>query len=122
MPQKILLVDDDENILFLFSLALEDNGFNVQTANTGSEALVLVEVESFDLIILDYKLEDTDGLTLATEIEKRRPDSKVLLVTGNQSITFSLNVNKSISKVLLKPVTEDDLVSEIHTVLGQEVI
>jgi DNA-binding response OmpR family regulator len=122
VPLNILLVDDDENILFLFGLALEDNGFEVKTANTGSEALSLCEANNFDLIILDYKLSDIDGLSLASEIRKISTRVKILLVTGNQSMTFTNNKSQNVSKVLLKPVTEDELVSEIHLALGQEVI
>lgn len=121
MPQKILLVDDDENILFLFGLALEDNGYEVQTANTGSEALSLFEANNFDLTILDYKLSDIDGLTLAGEMRKINDTAKIILVTGNQSMTFSQNKSQDVSKVLLKPVTEEELVTEIQYALGQEV-
>lgn len=121
MPLNILLVDDDENILFLFGLALEDNGFEVQTANTGSEALSLCEANNFDLIILDYKLSDIDGLSLASEIRKISTRVKILLVTGNQSMTFTNNKSQDVSKVLLKPITEDELITEINVALGQEV-
>ncbi len=120
MPRKILLVDDDENILFLFGLALEDNGYEVQTANTGSEALNLFDVNSFDLAILDFKLADIDGIKLASEIRKINDTVKILLVTGNQSMTFSHNRSQDVSKVLLKPVTEDELITEIHSILEQE--
>jgi len=119
VPQKILLVDDDENILFLFGLALEENGYNVQTASTGAEALTLVEAMNFDIILLDYKLSDQDGISLAKEIHKIK-EVKIIMVTGNRDIVQSQDKYKSISKVLVKPVSEETLVSEIHTVLNQE--
>ena len=119
MPQKILLVDDDENILFLFGLALEENGYNVQTASTGAEALTLVEAMNFDIILLDYKLSDQDGISLAKEIHKIK-EVKIIVVTGTRDKVKSQDKYKSISKVLVKPVSEETLVSEIHTVLNQE--
>ena len=120
MPLNILLVDDDENILFLFGLALEENGFRVQTAATGAEALSLIGAIEFDVILLDYRLSDQDGVSLAKEIQKINDKTKIIVVIGNGDLMFSQDMDKSISKVLLKPVTEETLVSEIHTVLGQD--
>ena len=120
MPQNILLVDDDENILFLFGLALEENGFRVETATTGTEALSLMGVIDFDIALLDYRLSDQDGLSLAKEIQKINDKTNIIVVTGNRDLMFSKDMDQTISKILLKPVTEETLVSEIHMVLGQE--
>lgn len=120
MPQNILLVDDDENILFLFGLALEENGFRVETATTGTEALSLMGAIDFDIALLDYRLSDQDGLSLAKEIQNINDKTSIIVVTGNSEIMFSQDMDQTISKVLLKPVTEETLVSEIHMVLDQE--
>lgn len=118
MPPKILLVDDDENILFLISLALDDHGFTVHTASTGTEAISLVMAMEFDVVLLDYKLTDYEGLDLAREMRIIRKNTEIIMVTGNRDLVFSQALGKSISSVVLKPVTEEDLVSEIHTVLN----
>jgi two-component system, NtrC family, response regulator HydG len=120
VPQNILLVDDDENILFLFGLALEENGFRVETATTGTEALSLMGAIDFDIALLDYRLSDQDGLSLAKEIQNINDKTSIIVVTGNSEIMFSQDMDQTISKVLLKPVTEETLVSEIHMVLDQE--
>ncbi len=120
MSLNILLVDDDENILFLFGLALEENGFRVETATTGTEALSLMGAIDFDIALLDYRLSDQDGLSLAKKIQKINDKTNIIVVTGNRDLMFSHDIDQTISKILLKPVTEETLVSEIHVVLGQE--
>jgi DNA-binding response OmpR family regulator len=118
VPQKILLVDDDENILFLFGLALEEHGYTVHTAVTGAEALVLVKAIEFDVILLDYKLTDIDGLVVAEEIQKIREKAEIIMVTGTQDLQLPHALVKIVSKVILKPVSEEELVNEIQTVLN----
>lgn len=120
MPPNLLLVDDDENILFLFGLALEENGFRVETATTGAEALSLIRVIDFDIVLLDYRLSDQDGISIAREIRKIKEKTRIILVTGNRDLKFSHDTDESISMVLLKPVTEEALVFEINTVLGHD--
>jgi DNA-binding NtrC family response regulator len=117
VPKKILLVDDDENILFLFSLALEENGYRVQTASTGSEALDLVNGMEFDLILLDYRLTDKDGISLANEIHSIKKNTKIIIVTGNRDLVQTQENYPSVAKVLLKPVQEETLVDEVLTAL-----
>ena len=119
MPPHILLVDDDENILFLFGLALEESGFTVHTAETGAEALSLIGAIEFDIVLLDYRLSDMDGISVAKGISKLNDKTKISIVTGNRDLSFSQDIDKLISRIILKPVTEEDLVSEIHTVLSQ---
>lgn len=119
MPPHILIVDDDENILFLFGLALEESGFIVYTAETGAEALSLIGAIEFDIVLLDYRLSDMDGLSIAKEIHKHNDKTKIIIVTGNRDLSFSQDIDKLISRIILKPVTEEDLVSEIHMVLSQ---
>lgn len=119
MPQKILLVDDDENILFLIGLVLEEHGFTVHTAITGSEALSLSRAMDFDVVLLDYKLTDLDGIKVAEEIHKINEKTEIIIITGTRDLRLSQNMDQIISKILLKPVTEEMLVSEIHVALDQ---
>ena len=122
MPQKILLVDDDENILFLFGLALEEHGFTVHTAITGEEALSLSRVIDFDVVLLDYKLSDLDGVKVAEEMYKINEKTALVIITGTRDIQLPENMEKVISKILLKPVSEEDLVTEIHSTLSQSTV
>ena len=81
MP-KILLVDDEENVRKLYKLELEDEGHGVVVASSGEDALQHVERTSFDLVILDIKLERESGLDLLRRIKEMRPTLSVILNSG----------------------------------------
>ncbi|MFA5021503.1 MAG: response regulator [Patescibacteria group bacterium] len=68
IDKKILLVEDDRDLLFLMNKKLADEGFKVIKAETGQEALDILEKEKPDLVLLDILLPDIDGLTILNEI------------------------------------------------------
>lgn len=119
MAKRILLVDDDENILFLFGLALEDGGYSVEKARCGKDALNLAQNMDFDLIILDYKLSDMKGDEIADRLNLKSNPVPILLVTGYREMSerFEKTPHPGISKVLLKPLTDDELLAEVDHVL-----
>lgn len=119
LSKRILLVDDDENILFLFGLVLEDNGFEVETATCGYDALALCTKNRFDLAILDYKLADMTGDQVAAKISLMNENTRILMVTGYRTVADRINriPDSVIDKVLLKPLSEDDLISETNQLL-----
>lgn len=73
--QRILIVDDDENIAELISLYLLKECFATEIAYTGKDALALAATFNPDLILLDIMLPDIDGYEVCTEIRKTRPDT-----------------------------------------------
>ena len=70
MAKRILVVDDDENILNLESTILEQKGFVVTTAGGGEEALKLLREQVFDLILLDVMMPDMDGFEVCRQIKE----------------------------------------------------
>jgi len=86
MPDiKILVVDDEENILNIFRLALESNGYKVDTAATAHEALEKVKAGTFQVCLLDNNLPDMHGTELLRQIHQIDPAMKKLMVTGDWS-------------------------------------
>ena len=81
MP-KILVVDDEELIRLLYEEELTDEGYEVVTAATGQGLLERIEQEKPDLIILDIKLADSDGLDLLQEIRNQHYDLPVILCSA----------------------------------------
>jgi len=81
MP-KILVVDDEEPIRLLYEEELTDEGYEVVTAASGQGLLERIEQERPDLIILDIKLADSDGLDLLQEIRNRHYDLPVILCSA----------------------------------------
>jgi DNA-binding response OmpR family regulator len=79
---KILIVDDDQNILRLYKEELEEEGYNVVTASNGQEAMEQFEKESPDLVTLDILLPDVDGIKLLRQMKEKRPRMPVIMSTA----------------------------------------
>lgn len=71
MNAKILVVDDQKDLLELLSMALSQEGYVVRTAASGAEAIAAVDAEKPDLILLDIMLGDTSGIKLTTRWKTR---------------------------------------------------
>ncbi len=91
---KILVVDDEEHIRYLYSEELNEAGYEVITADSGDKLLEKIEDEKPDLIVLDIKMVDYNGLDLLQDIRNRFYDLPVVLCTAYD--TFKEDV-KSIS-------------------------
>ena len=81
MP-KILIVDDEEHIRFLYSEELSDDGYEVVTHDSGDQLLELIEKEKPNLVILDIKMVDYNGLDLLQDIRNKYYDLPVILCTA----------------------------------------
>ena len=71
MPKRILVVDDDENILNLERTILEQKGFEVTTAGGGAEALQILAGHAFDLVLLDVMMPEVDGWEMLQRVQER---------------------------------------------------
>ena len=79
---KILIVDDDQNILRLYKEELEEEGYLIVTASSGQEAMEQFERESPDLVTLDILLPDVDGIKLLRQMKEKRPRLPVIMSTA----------------------------------------
>jgi DNA-binding response OmpR family regulator len=79
---KILVVDDEEHIRLLYSEELRDAGYEVITAESGYKLLELIEREKPDLVVLDIKMVDYNGLVLLQDIRAKFYDLPVILSTA----------------------------------------
>ena len=79
---KILIVDDEEHIRFLYSEELSDEGYEVITHDSGAGLLELIEREKPDLVVLDIKMVDYNGLDLLQDIRNKYYDLPVILCTA----------------------------------------
>ena len=82
MKYKILIVEDEPEIVKLIQNRLEPEIYDVSVAYNGDEALKLIQNERFDLLTLDIMLPSVDGLTLCDEIRKRHKDSLIIIVSA----------------------------------------
>jgi len=114
--KKILIVDDEEHIRFLYSEELSDEGYEVVTTESGYKLLEKIEHEKPDLVVLDIKMIDYNGLDLLQEIRNKYYSLPVILCTAYD--TFKEDI-KSIAAdhYVIKSFDLTELKSKIITAL-----
>jgi len=126
MSFKILVVDDDIDVLETRKIVLEHNNYDVETATNITVAQEILENEKIDLILLDVMMEkDSDGFTFAQRV-KANPKFKkipIILATAvNQRTKFKFDIEKDgaflpVEKFMEKPIDPDDLIVTIRGLL-----
>lgn len=94
MPASILVVDDESNITHALDLLLRDHGYEVHTASTAAEAETLLARRWFDLVFLDLRLPDADGIRLLEHIKQTANETEVVLMTAHGSLDIAIEVIK----------------------------
>ncbi|MGC8491603.1 MAG: PAS domain S-box protein [Syntrophobacteraceae bacterium] len=115
--ERILLVDDEEDLCRSYKEILEILGYRVVTKTSSIEAMevFLVDPSNFDLVITDQTMPKMTGTELAGQIRRLRPDIPIILCTGySQAVE---NEQPGISTLLMKPISKDHLVSAIRKIL-----
>ena len=108
--EKILVVDDEANMLALCESVLRKEGYVVVCAASAEEALALLETDSVDLLIADLRLPGMDGLELVQRVKTQQPGLLYLLLTGHGTIQSAVAAMKDgAADYLTKPVDVDEL-------------
>jgi two-component system cell cycle sensor histidine kinase/response regulator CckA len=115
----ILVVEDEDNVRTFVSRALTSRGYSVVEAGTGLEALEIYDGgEQVDLVVSDVRMPEMDGPTLLTELRKRNPEIKVILVSGYAEDAFSKNLDpEQTFHFLSKPFNLKQLAEKVKDVL-----
>ncbi|MDP2900754.1 MAG: response regulator [Candidatus Bathyarchaeota archaeon] len=112
----VLLVDDDETSTQVLKMILEDEGFEVDVAATGGEAVEKVLTKSYQVILLDYVLPDMRGRDVAVKIGESGQHPKIILLTGYNKADENLG-EKSYDLIMLKPAPPAEIVKAIREAL-----
>lgn len=109
-PGRILIVDDESSVAETIGAVLELDGYAVNTATRGDQALALLTGETFDLILTDLRLEDSDGLTILEEVRRQSPDTVVIMLTGYASLESAVRaLREGAYDYLFKPCDVEEL-------------
>jgi DNA-binding NtrC family response regulator len=119
MPSKILVIDDEPDMLYLLRMILEDNTDHVvETTNSPGEGLHLFMKGDFDLVITDLKMPGMDGLDLFDEFKESRPHVPVIIITAYGSPGAATEaLQKGVADFITKPFKKDSILFTVKRAL-----
>jgi len=114
-PAKILVVDDDENIRKTLTAILKNEGYIVDAAQNGNEAIKKTQTAAYNVALIDIRLPDMEGIDLLAKIKDAVPKTRKIIITGYPTLKNAIAaVNKKADAYLMKPVDIDKLLETIH--------
>jgi DNA-binding response OmpR family regulator len=117
MGLRVLLVDDEEDIVEVIQDRLEAYGFLVTTARTGLEALKKLSAEKFDGIFLDVKMPEMGGIEALEEIRKTDKQIPIIIITASSTREAAIEATeKGANEYVLKPFEWEELKGKIEKV------
>ncbi len=110
MNNKLLIVDDEEGIRKVLSIALTDSGYTVFTARDGKEALDIFHKENPPIVLTDIKMPGMDGIELLKTLKQESPDTEVIMITGHGDMELAIKSLKyQAIDFVTKPINDDVL-------------
>jgi DNA-binding NtrC family response regulator len=118
---RILVVDDDKTIRTTMKTILEDEGYIVDLAGTGKEAIQKTCEQTYNVALLDIRLPDMEGIDLLKLLKDGVPRTRKIMVTGYPSMQNAIGaLNKNADAYLLKPVDVEKLLSVVREQLQSQ--
>jgi two-component system response regulator GlrR len=115
---RVLVVDDDANLLRLLAIRLERAGYGVETAAGGQEALGRVRTRRPDVVVTDMRMDPMDGMTLFNILRAQQPTLPVIILTAHGTIPDAVAATRAgVLAYLTKPFNSDELLESIEQAL-----
>jgi len=123
MEARVLLVDDEKDFLESMSERMRLRGMDVTTASSAKDALVFVERDVFDAVILDFQMPEMDGMAVLKKIKTRHPEAQIILLTGHASLERGIEAIKiGASDYLEKPADMEALSKKIKEAKAEKML
>jgi len=120
LTESILVIDDDEDFLKILTILLKREGYNIETASTGKEALEKTADNFYSLILIDRKLPDMDGVHLVTKIQDTDPKMRKVIFTGFPSLNnVQQAIDFGVDAYLTKPIDPIEILNTIKDQLNK---
>ena len=120
IQRSLLLVDDDRQLLESMTEWLRDQGFYVDAVLGCSDALAQLQIKTYDLMLIDVRLQDGDGFDLLEQVRRILPDAQVILMTGYGDADAAIEaLQAGACDYLTKPLIDDELLMAIERSLTQ---
>jgi DNA-binding NtrC family response regulator len=118
---KILVIDDDASVRRVVTIALEDEGYVVDTAENGSEAIRKSNTGFYNVALIDIRLPDMEGTGLLTAMKDTTPKMVKIIVTGYPGLQSVVDaVNRGADAYIVKPFKMDDLLNTVKEHLRKQ--
>ena len=121
MAETILLIDDDKSLRRVTEYNLAEAGFNLITASSGREGLVLFKKSNPDLVITDVKLGDMDGLEVLAAIKRESPEIPVIVITSKDVTHEEMKLlEEDVAAILQKGAyTRQELLEQVSSAVNR---
>lgn len=117
---KILVIDDETVVLDSFTRILSKEGYKVDTKISPQEGLDFAVSKNYNLVFLDLKMDEMDGIDLFHKLREKAPDLPVVVVTGYPSIDTAIeSIRLRASDYILKPFTPDDILKLVKQIIPE---
>ena len=122
MPSKVLIADDEQNIVMSLEFLMETSGFEVRTASNGEEALAALETFRPDLVLLDVMMPRRNGYEVLQAIRNNPAlrDIKIIMLTAKgRDVDVEKGLGLGADAYVTKPFATKELVAKVKEMLGQ---
>jgi two-component system NtrC family response regulator len=117
--ETILIVDDEKNYPLILGAVLEEEGFEILTANSGHEALEILESSDVDLVLTDMKMPSMDGIVLLEKIKAIDPELPVIMMTAYGTVDKAVEaMQKGAYSYILKPFDNERLIIYVNKAIS----
>ncbi len=121
IPGKILIVDDEKDILRALEFILSREGYSVSTATGGEEAIELLKKDEYDLVLTDLRMEGMDGMEVLQKTLQMRPSTLVIIMTAYATVESAVTAMKmGASDYIVKPFINEDVKMRIKRLLDHK--
>jgi DNA-binding response OmpR family regulator len=118
MAQRLLYVDDEDSLRMLVQSHLSLEGFEVETAASGHEAVAILQKKGFDLVLLDLRMPDGDGFEVLRFLNEQGSHIPVIVLTGVDDVSIASEcVKLGAADYLTKPYNFHELIDSVERVL-----
>ena len=115
--KNILIIDDEEIIRMSCERALQAAGFSTGVASGGREGLDMLEKDKYDVVLLDLKMPDMDGMEVLNNIKSAWPDINVIMISGYSTVDTAVQALRcGAVNFIQKPFSPDTIISAINEV------
>jgi DNA-binding NtrC family response regulator len=118
---KILIVDDDENIRKALIAVLEDEGYTVDSVDTGKKGIEKTQTEFFNIALIDVRLPDMEGTEVLLKMQETSPTLRKIIITGYPTLQNAVAaVNKGANAYVMKPFDLEKMIQTIEEQLKKQ--